>query len=455
MKLNFLTIPNYKIYFDRVDHKLDGDFTINYFKFINVHFLQDGRAKKSEFSDLQALVEQFSENNLSYNFVEIKIDNESFFRFIDINKSRFEILYFQHFSFPSPNKWQIFFNSVHNIVARNLSKRGNKNLNNNKYFRGIDFYIGVSALLEVFRKTNEIIFEDLIPLFNSQREFLLSSKSIIISESIELSCSKLPAMDFLKKMIGLDKIKEEISAIKSIALINLEKKRRNIPVSHTSLHMVFSGYPGTGKTTVARLIGEIYHDLGILKSGHLVEVTSGQLEGKYVGHTAPQTIEYFQKAIDGVLFIDEAYTLLKSGSNFGKEVIETLLKLMEDNRDNIMVIIAGYPGEMQTLLSSNVGFRDRFSTFINFENYSKSELKDILLKMVNDIKHKFTPGANYKLDYLIEEYFDKGYFNSNARTVRNIFETIQKRQSIRLSKIDNPSDEELITFIDMDVPNEL
>ena len=235
----------------------------------------------------------------------------------------------------------------------------------------------------------------------------------------------------------------------------MEKMKRNIPVSPTTLHMIFAGNPGTGKTTVARLIGNIYHKIGLLKRGHLVEVTSGELEGKYVGHTAPRTKEYFEKALNGVLFIDEAYSLLKSGNNFGKEVIDTLLKLMEDNRENIVVIIAGYPNEMENLLSSNVGFRDRFSTFIHFDDYTKPELKEILLQMVIEMKHKLSNGASYKFDYLLEECFDIGYFNSNARTVRNIFETMQKRQSIRLSKLDNPSDEELITFIDTDLPDTL
>src|SRR6185437_15407145 len=137
-------------------------------------------------------------------------------------------------------------------------------------------------------------------------------------------------------------------------------------------------------------------------------------------------------AINGVLFIDEAYSLLKSGNNFGKEVIDTLLKLMEDKRENIVVIIAGYPAEMENLLSSNVGFKDRFSTFIQFDDYTKSELKEILLQMVIDMKHKLSNGASYKFDYLLDECFDKGFFKSNARTIRNIFETIQKRQSVRL-----------------------
>ena len=128
---------------------------------------------------------------------------------------------------------------------------------------------------------------------------------------------------------------------------------------------------------------------------------------------------------------------------------------MEDNRENIVIIIAGYPSEMENLLNSNVGFRDRFSTFIEFDDYTKSELKEILLQMVMEMKHKLTNGGSYKFDILLDEGFDKGFFKSNARTIRNIFETMQKRQSVRLSKIVNPTDDELITFIDTDLPDSL
>jgi stage V sporulation protein K len=457
MNFPFLNVPDYNVNI-AFENWVKEPSNLKSIKFIKVVLKENGQAERHEFYNLNSLVEYSNEGDLTYDFIDVEMQNEgSFFRFISIDRETRTITWFRDFN-PMPNKWEIFFNSKSNIVVHDPwfpKKTNHRYLRNNRYYNNVDFFVGISSLVEVIKNTTSEYFEDIIPELNDERQKLLNANSIIHTDSIIETNANFLETDYLKHLIGLDNVKKEISALQSLALIRVKKMKRNIPVSPSTLHMVFTGNPGTGKTTVARLIGKIYHDLGLLKSGHLIEVTSGELEGKYVGHTAPQTKEYFEKAINGVLFIDEAYSLLKRGNNFGKEVIDTLLKLMEDNRENILVIIAGYPTEMENLLSSNVGFRDRFSTFIQFDDYTKTELKEILLQMVIDMKHKMSNGSSYKFDYLLDECFDKGYFNSNARTIRNIFETMQKRQSIRLSKIDNPTDEELITFVDTDLPDTL
>lgn len=158
---------------------------------------------------------------------------------------------------------------------------------------------------------------------------------------------------------------------------------------------------------------------------------------------------------EGILFIDEAYSLFKSGNDFGSEAVETLLKLMEDNREKLVVIIAGYPKEMEELLLSNPGLKSRFSKFLHFDDYNKEELFQIFTKMVSEYQNKLSEGAKYKMEFLIDNHFESGTFNANARAIRNIFEESTKKQSLRLSKIENPTQEEMITFVDTDLPNTL
>jgi SpoVK/Ycf46/Vps4 family AAA+-type ATPase len=259
----------------------------------------------------------------------------------------------------------------------------------------------------------------------------------------------------LSNLIGLDKIKLEIEELKTLAQFRKKRIEFGLPVTPSTLHMVFTGNPGTGKTTVARLLGQIYYDIGLLASNKVVEVSRGELVGQYVGHTAPKTQKVFESALGGILFIDEAYSLFKMGNDFGNEAVETLLKLMEDNREKIVVIIAGYPKEMEELLTSNPGIKSRFSKTLHFDDYSKEELTQIFQKMVADYHNQLCEGAKYKIEYLVERYHASGLFTSNARAVRNIFEETIKRQSNRLSKVENPTQEEMTCFIDKDIPDEL
>ena len=259
----------------------------------------------------------------------------------------------------------------------------------------------------------------------------------------------------LSNLIGLETIKLEIEELKALAQLRKKRIEFRLPVTPTTLHLVFTGNPGTGKTTVARLLGQIYYDIGLMASNKVVEVSRGDLVGQYVGHTAPKTQKVFESALGGILFIDEAYSLFKNTIDFGNEAVETLLKLMEDNRERIVVIIAGYPREMEELLLSNPGLRSRFAKTLHFTDYSKEELTRIFYKMVADYHNQLSEGAGKKIRNLIDRYYDKGYFISNARAVRNVFEETIKRQSARLSKVENPTQDEMTTFTEYDIPDRL
>lgn len=240
----------------------------------------------------------------------------------------------------------------------------------------------------------------------------------------------------LDKLIGLDAVKQEIQKLARFLEIQKQREGHQLKTAPLSLHLVFSGNPGTGKTTVARILAKIYQKLGVLKSGHLIETDRMGLVGQYVGHTAKKTSEVIDSALDGILFIDEAYSLLSGGENdFGSEAIDTLVKRMEDHRDRLIVIVAGYPADMESFIQTNPGLRSRFSKTIHFDDYASEELEKIFQIFCKNNQYELSQEAASKLHQVFEYELQKPKVDfGNGRYVRNLFEQVIRNQALRLSQ---------------------
>ncbi|MBN1522988.1 MAG: AAA family ATPase [Spirochaetales bacterium] len=261
----------------------------------------------------------------------------------------------------------------------------------------------------------------------------------------------------IDELVGMKNIKQEISTLVNLIKIRKAREERNLPVSKISLHAVFHGPPGTGKTTIARLLGKVYKTLGLLKKGHIIETDRAGLVAGYVGQTAIQVNTIVEQALDGILFIDEAYALKPkgTGNDFGQEAIDTILKRMEDNRDRLVVIVAGYPDEMKDFIESNPGLKSRFSRYFYFKDYKPEELIKIFEIFCKNAAYKITKTAKSKLLELLKTlYLKKDRMFGNGRLVRNIFEKVIENQANRLVKISALTDEVLSTFQTADIPDE-
>ena len=279
-------------------------------------------------------------------------------------------------------------------------------------------------------------------------------KEILKSHQAEPSPSKLKSSTSeLDTLVGLASVKEEIKTLSNFIKIQQKRKEQGLKSSSVSYHCVFTGNPGTGKTTVARIVAQIYKDLGILSKGHLVETDRAGLVAEYVGQTAVKTNKIIDSALDGVLFIDEAYSLIGTGQDYGKEAIATLLKRMEDNRDRLVVILAGYSKEMQDFINTNPGLQSRFNRYIDFPDYSAEELLQIFEKNVEKFDYKLQKEALVAMS----EYFQHAVENKdanfgNARFVRNIFEKTLEKQANRLSTDPDLDTNELTLITLADLP---
>ncbi len=257
----------------------------------------------------------------------------------------------------------------------------------------------------------------------------------------------------LNSLIGMDKVKKLVSEIKDYITIQQERKNKGLLAEPLVLHMIFKGNPGTGKTTVARILGKAFARMGLLSKGHLTEVERADLVGEYIGHTAQKTREVIKKSLGGILFIDEAYSLARGGEkDFGKEAIDTLVKAMEDYKDDLVLILAGYRGEMEIFLRSNPGLRSRFPIHMEFPDYKIEELVEIAELMTRNREYALSAGAKDKVREILYDNADRGeLIMGNARYVRNLIERAIRKQAVRLAKEKRVTREMLIALERQDI----
>lgn len=257
-------------------------------------------------------------------------------------------------------------------------------------------------------------------------------------------------MEELNELIGLQTVKHDVEELVGLAKVRKMREEKGMKSVPVSLHLVFSGNPGTGKTTVARILGKLYKEIGILSTGQMIETDRSGLVAGYVGQTAIKTQKKIQEAMGGILFIDEAYTLNQKDESFGQEAIDTILKAMEDHRDEFVVIVAGYTQLMKDFIESNPGLKSRFNKFFEFPDYTSDELQQIFELQCNKYQYKLTEEADAAIrKEIIRLEEEKGENFANAREVRNLFEKIITNQAARVSGLEEV-DEDMLSTITID-----
>ncbi|MGG1661304.1 AAA family ATPase [Brevibacillus sp. NRS-1366] len=272
---------------------------------------------------------------------------------------------------------------------------------------------------------------------------------ITLSEKVRVSApSELAALfEELENLIGLQEAKRTIYEIYALTKINKEREKHSLKLEKQVFHMVFKGNPGTGKTTVARLFGKMFREMGILSKGHLIEVERADLVGEFIGHTAQKTRDLVKKALGGILFIDEAYSLARGGEkDFGKEAVDCLTKALEDSNTEFICVIAGYNDEMDSFLELNPGLPSRFPVHIKFNDYSVDELIEIATLMTRNKDFDLGRDSLEKLRQSVSQIVDNPFHEnfSNARFIRNCIEKAIRAQAIRLFKADKLSRDDLV-----------
>ena len=288
-----------------------------------------------------------------------------------------------------------------------------------------------------------------IPSFSNTEK---DSNTVQVQEPVEEQEPEKSLEELLEELnilIGLQKVKEDVKSLINLVKIRKIRQERGMESPDMSLHMVFSGNPGTGKTTIARLLAQIYKAMGLLSKGHLVEVDRSGLVGGYVGQTAIKVNEVVTKAKGGVLFIDEAYSLTvnRGATDYGFEAVDTLLKYMEDNRDDLIVIVAGYPAPMEEFLNSNPGLKSRFNKYLYFEDYTPDELIGILKLNAKKADLVLSESAEkFAMEFFTKRCENRPANYANGRDVRNFFEKALINQANRLAALESINDEQLTSL---------
>lgn len=255
----------------------------------------------------------------------------------------------------------------------------------------------------------------------------------------------------LDRLIGMKEFKTFLRQIYALVYVNERRKEMSLPVSEQNLHMLFIGNPGTGKTTVARIVAQMLKEMNVLSKGHFIEAERADLVGEYIGQTAQKTRNMVKKAIGGVLFIDEAYSLSRGGEkDFGREAVDTLVKAMEDHQHEFVLILAGYPEEMERFLRLNPGLPSRFPHRFHFKDFTSEELTEMFLAQADELGYVCTPSLKKALKRHLDELNERERRSHNGRYVRNLMEQMLRMQAVRLLEENMFDDESLMTFTHVD-----